>query len=900
MHRLYWDEIVQPGRTDSLTEKQRDNGPLLLDLDFRFPAGSSRLYTQKHVETIVESLTGVIAEMCEDGSDPRIFVLEKPEPFQDKDVVKDGLHFVVDLASTTAMQKYVRERLLALLPEKLADLPLLNQWTEVLDDTIARGSTNWQLYGSSKPGKQPYRGTYVFQGGQATPATESFDSFVALSAREVARPAADPSLVYNQWLMQQDSTKEAKTSPRQVSPLAYAAALQQGGAKRQLLVPMESILGSTGPEEWAAVMQEWKAAASPDWRLVHEMTMALPPAYYELGKGTRERWLSTCWALRNTGYGLLPVWIDFSCRASGFDWSSIGSLIDHWEQGYGQGNAGLTKRSILYWCKQDNPAAYQDISQRDVDQFIEQCAMNPTHEDLARILHKMYRHDFVCTRGGLWYENQGHRWVQSDNGYGLRKRLSELRNIYRDKKSKIIDLLRTAKPVSDPAGEPLQGGSVASQAVVLDMSANPMPMQDYRPEQLLILNKKYQEMCSKLGDTNMKSNIMKEACQLFYDGEFIGKLDERTGLLCFNNGVADFEQGVFRAGLPDDFISMTTHIDFLPMSADRVAGGLEVDMVFDPAVHQPIVDDIHDFMAKIYPDPALREYMWQHLASALTGSENQNFNIYIGKGSNGKSVLTKLMADVLGDYKRDVPLTLITEKRQKVGGLAPEIAELKGVRYAVMQESSKGDAVNEGVLKQLTSGTDTIQGRGLYNPAPTRFVPQFKLVMCTNELLDIKSMDGGTWRRMRVVPHVSRFTDNPDPNPAKFEFQKLSETEIKRRMTPLWKRLFVSLLVEKAFQTKGVVQDCSIVMEASDAYKARQDIIGTFAAEELIEDNTAYLKKDKLSTHFKSWWERTQTGKCNQKNELTAFLDAKYGKCEPRRGWKGVRINYADDDEEED
>jgi phage/plasmid-associated DNA primase len=256
------------------------------------------------------------------------------------------------------------------------------------------------------------------------------------------------------------------------------------------------------------------------------------------------------------------------------------------------------------------------------------------------------------------------------------------------------------------------------------------------------------------------------------------------------------------------------------------------------------------------------------------------------------------MADILGDYKRDVPLTLITEKRQKVGGLAPEIAELKGVRYAVMQESSKGDTVNEGVLKQLTSGTDTIQGRGLYNPAPTRFVPQFKLVMCTNELMDIRSMDGGTWRRMRVVPHISRFVEDPDPNPEKYEFKKLSETEIKKKMTPLWKQLFVSLLVEKAFLTKGVVQDCRIVMEASNAYKARQDLIGTFAHEELIEDTNAYVKKEKLIAHFKTWWERTQNGKCSKKDELWAYMEAKYGKYD-KKGWKGIRINLSEEDEDD-
>ena len=57
----------------------------------------------------------------------------------------------------------------------------------------------------------------------------------------------------------------------------------------------------------------------------------------------------------------------------------------------------------------------------------------------------------------------------------------------------------------------------------------------------------------------------------------------------------------------------------------------------------------------------------------------------------------------LGDYKGDVPLTLVTDKRAKVGGLTPEIVKLKGIRYAVMQEPSKDDIINEGVLKQLTS-----------------------------------------------------------------------------------------------------------------------------------------------------------------------------------------------------
>ena len=142
--------------------------------------------------------------------------------------------------------------------------------------------------------------------------------------------------------------------------------------------------------------------------------------------------------------------------------------------------------------------------------------------------------------------------------------------------------------------------------------------------------------------------------------------------------------------------------------------------------------------------------MWDHLASTLIGTiENQTFNIYTGTGRNGKSKLVELMALVLGDYKGTVPITLITQKRNSIGGTSSEVVQLMGTRYAVMQEPSKGDKINEGIMKEITGG-DPIQGRALFKDNIT-FTPQFKLAVCTNTLFDINSNDEGTWRRIRVV-----------------------------------------------------------------------------------------------------------------------------------------------------
>mgnify|MGYP001241501723 CR=1 FL=1 len=41
-------------------------------------------------------------------------------------------------------------------------------------------------------------------------------------------------------------------------------------------------------------------------------------------------------------------------------------------------------------------------------------------------------------------------------------------------------------------------------------------------------------------------------------------------------------------------------------------------------------------MKELFPDEELRRYMWDHLASTIVGTnDNQTFNIYNGSGANG-------------------------------------------------------------------------------------------------------------------------------------------------------------------------------------------------------------------------------------------------------------------------
>jgi len=252
---------------------------------------------------------------------------------------------------------------------------------------------------------------------------------------------------------------------------------------------------------------------------------------------------------------------------------------------------------------------------------------------------------------------------------------------------------------------------------------------------------KLSEIMMYLKRTTWKNNIMREARDIFYVENFMEKLDTKPYLLCCSNFVIDFENGIHRKGQPDDYLSKCTNIDYIPLNEDK---------------HKDTIAEINLFMDQLFPEKELRQYMWQHLASCLVGTnDNQAFNIYTGSGANGKSKLVELMSKCLGDYKATVPITLITGKRNSIGSTSSEIVQLKGVRYAVIQEPSKNEQINEGIMKEITGG-DPIQGRALFKDMIT-FIPQFKLTVCTNTMFDIKSNDDGTWRRIRVNDFKAKF-----------------------------------------------------------------------------------------------------------------------------------------------
>jgi len=866
--KVYYRDVFLKNNPEYLTEAQLDIGPLLIDVDLRHEGSvTTRQYTPDHIADFIYIYLDVFKEVFQLDDEAKIeaFILQKPTVNRvvADDVTKDGLHIIFSLACDHTVQQLIRKKVLAEIGNAWHDIPITNTWDKVLDEGISKGTTNWQLVGSRKPGNDAYRlvGIYtaIYDSADAEFSTTYSDASVFDMEKDIFRlsaryPNHDVPILSTAFLTEYNALKNSSSRPSttsitktnqiltiEIDPLSIRT-------REQLTAALMNYVDSIPQDRY----QEYEAYA---------YTMILPPTYYD--QGSYDNWFKVGCALRNVSASLFIVWLAFSAQSSVFTFADVPKLWEQWNK-FDRSNNGLKLRSIMYWARISVPEKFKEVRENSIDYYIEQSldgglggalfedkkVQGSTDWDIAKVLYQLKKDSFICSnvKCNLWFEYKNHRWVEIDSGTSLRTVIStELRSLYGSKAQALCQAKGEIEDQDDPKYKALE--SRATKAF---------------------------EIHSKLGRTSEKRNIMEAARDIFYDNLFENKIDTNPYLLCCANGVWDFKEEVFRDGRPDDYISMSTNIEYHALG-DK---------------DEKVIKEIMDFMEKLFPIPELREYMWSHLASTLVGTaENQTFNNYIGGGRNGKSVLVTLMTKVLGEYKGELPLTaVVTSRRVSVGGVAPEILKLKGKRYAVMQEPRQGDVINEGILKELTSGFDAIQARGLYG-SPVTFIPQFKLIVCANVLPEIKAQDHGTWRRIRVVPFLALFTENPVEGDPFKPYQYQLDSTINEKFES-WKSVFLAMLVNKLLETKGVVVDCNTVLEASKEYKQKQDVLSQFVDERIEKAPGQWIKQTEVNQAFKIWHEDNFGYKGPQAKELHTKLDQVFGMHIKQKGWRDVRLVY--------
>ncbi len=912
-YELYYRYVFQPSamRKEYLTERQIEQGPLVVDFDLKYPPSvTTRQYTEDTLTEIITCILDVLKEcyvFTENSPSFPIYVLEKPEVnCTDTAVTKDGIHMIIGVKMDFAMRKVMRKKLLEMFETDL-DLPgQINSWENVLDKAIMEGATGWTVYGSRKPGNPPYLLTryYVNEFDAADGefamteyAAESFPvetEIHTLSARYTGYPhfSMQPDIVSEHAANIGGGKKHA--GKRHASKVKCNLLCDGvGGAGSSRADPdtesvAESLLTGSGSgagaeeidirdivddESLQTVITTFLNSLSEtehELRELHMYTVALPEEFYEPGSHVKNR--KVAFALKHTDDRLFISWIALRSKASDFDFETIPNLFEEWQsiKAHNGQKKSVQKRSIKYWLMTTNREEFDRINELTAGYYVDIAAESQSDYDFAKILEKFYGHIFKCVdtrNGGQWLSFEKHRWTQND-GVELRKKISnEIFDLFRAKKEQLEEAMRGINPEDE----------------------------DDKHKRYKKRLMKLMEICKRLKTSPAKGCIMREAMEIFYDPDCVDLLDANTHLLCCENGVVDFKQGVFRDGTPDDYVTKSTKQKY-------------IRNVTESAAHAPLVEMINKIMLQLFPIDDVREYMWEHLSASLIGSGvNQSFHIYHGDGSNGKSLIcNNLMRLALGELYSTVTPQLLTGDRVKLGATCEDVIRLKGVRYVTSQELKKGSKLSEDVMKGLT-GTEPITARGNYKPIE-EFIPQFTLVIGTNSLFEIDDNGDGVWRRIFKVDFIAKIAKDE----VEYAQMKLSDRphlyikdpKIDEKLHEI-APVFLSMLVDRAIKNGGVVKLCDAVRAASAKYRASQDFLTAYTNERIIHTGLRSdgIGKQNLYRDFKTWYEceMGNTYSIPKPAELYTKISAKYGEINiTNKNKKWLGIKFADVQEDED
>ena len=817
LHRLFAQAVhrrltSRSNRVACLVERHVDNGPVVIDLDFRFkPAlddpppvvtrggaaggdGDNGPPPRRHdAAWIRRFLRAYCREMRKwvrfpesehDGVDA--YVLEKPAPRAEKDCVKDGVHIVIPgIVTHPRVQLLVRQALLAGIKPMFEDLGTLNSHENAFDEAVIQRN-GWMLYGSSKQGSPAYDVTAVYR--LSAPPNED-DVVISQGAAwqpprtlEAVRAAVELLSIRNK------GDRATPLRPEKQLEVQRHADLEESIRRRIKDAPHYL---QPGVNEQRVVGEHYDLAQ----RLVAILDDERAEEY--------DSWLRVGWCLHNIDHRLLHEWIDFSKRSPKFKHGVCETYWSHMvyrSDGHGIG-------SLRMWARQDSPEQYEGLLRQSLAGKI-RVATSSAHHDIATVVAAMFQTRFVCTsiKNNQWYEFKKHRWIPCDSGFSLRKTLSiEVYNRFSEEASRC---------------------SLQARRI----SGNEAMSEEYM--RLCNLHDKLVDVGKKLKVTSFKDAVMKECRELMYVPNFEGDLDGKPNLLGFENGVYDLDTHQFRDGCPEDMVSFSTRNSF---------------MHFDDS--EAVYQEIAAFFEQIQTDRGVREYLLRFLASCLHGNtREERFHVFTGTGSNGKSICVDLFEKALGDYACKVPVTLLTQKRAASNAATSEVARCKGRRFVCLQEPGNDEVLNIGLMKELTGG-DRIMARSLYKE-PIEFKPMMKLAMTANNLPEVRSDDGGTWRRIRVVEYRSKFLESPDPEqPNEF----LLDNTLTGKLDA-WAPHFMCLLIEyfKVYRREGNPEP-EQVLTVTRQYRQNNDVIQMFIDYNLEPDPRATITAETLHNKYKDF-----------------------------------------------
>jgi len=578
-------------------------------------------------------------------------------------------------------------------------------------------------------------------------------------------------------------------------------------------------------------------------------------------------WINVGLCLHNIDENYLSIWVDWSKNSPQ---KALKTQFNELWKKFKKRDNGLKYGSLVAWAKIDSPVEFMNFRNEQIRDCIKKSMdfnmkTKPYAIDIARVLKEKFGDIYVCSSLNCkkWYEFRDTIWVEVQGGYTLFNQISDY--LIHEYQTQDIEL---QKQIVDLKGQSLNSDDENVKGNILT-----------KLEEIKISQIKIEKLISALKNTSFKKQIMEEAMPLFFDETFEQNLNEKKNIIVFNNGVYDLDLGCLREGRPSDFMTFSTHVDYKE---------------FDE--NDPETQKVFHIYSQIHPKEEMRNFFFSTLAVALHGHKmEQKCNIWTGNGSNGKSLTSELCSKALGDFFHSPNITLFTRKAGSSSNASPEKMVLKGRRIGILQEPESDDKLNTSIMKQIT-GNDIIEARPLYGES-IKFKPQISVFLSCNDLPKVPTNDGGTWRRIRVVPFTSKFVNTPtQPHEYKIDPHLSEQTENLAES-------FISILIHYyncLKKNKFNIKEPKEVTMFTNEYKNDNDTYQDFASQHLQATNNDKdkVKITELYEMFKDWVKiNNPTFTAISKKDFQRQISIKIGEPKTIQSWAGYKIKDCDSED---
>ncbi len=612
------------------------------------------------------------------------------------------------------------------------------------------------------------------------------------------------------------------------------------------------------------------ALNNPEINYLRQLLNLLPPKYYE----EYELWRNVVWAIANSGgnsdFKQLAMW--FSRKSAKFEMDSFEKIWD----AAGNGRAGFTKGSLIYWAKQSNLEKFQALQRLSYLNILSRAASEDngeiSHTTLAEILFIMFGDKFVvdCVKNGrtklyTWYE-----FVTTDDVHGeiykWRDEGNEPESLYRciskmmpEVYSQVVQILKKIKE---------------------DNAKDKDQLKEYGRLITNFMNSK-----KALKNDTFQKHVVSQCTKVgFRQRNFIDSLNKHEDIIGVGNGVLLLhppecqcvkkvekkreeraERIYVNPRLLRSFheykISKYTTVDYYP---------------FDP--ENP--NSWQSLVLKSWNDVFIEDDVFYKMLLALSTAVDMRQGecllfLIMGGGSNGKTSVFEQVLATIGSYGWKSNIALLTGEMNKAGEANAAHSAHDGKSILLYDETKAGAVLNMTKVKDMTAPTQNT--RGLYENQKNFENTAMHFVLSNYEFI-VDCSDHGTWRRLQYYKCKTKFRSDPDP---KNKHEKLADTRFIREYLKCkeYKEAVLSILVyynnilyhKYGYDLNNV--PCKTIDEETEAFRNCNDMVNRFITQMCLHtpDNISYEMTEVANLYLN--WFHTHVQRIGSKPPFSTVIE---------------------------